>query len=326
MVCVVIRGEAKKTTVKRSLKRGLFIFIAETIRRLPRIRGKVRLGLAAYRIANPANAEFIVEAEMFPERLHFVLNLTSAHERMAYLMNAFEPPTTPILEALWSNGAVLDVGANVGLIAVHLAYRLKRRSPEARVYAIEAMPSNFAALQKNIALNDLHSIIQPLCLGAGSEKKEVLIQIEGNDESRTGTANILPAEFGASIKLNVIPIDELLDRGVIAGHVSVMKIDTDGYDLEVLRGATKLLTSHRPAILVELNPVCLAWHGQTLSNVVEFASRLNYEVWLPERFGSSTFHRYSAGEKNAGDCLLLPSENAEELNQRVIEGTESRAG
>jgi FkbM family methyltransferase len=289
------------------------------LRNLPSVRGKVRFGLALYRLANPSNEPFIVTAAIFPERLRFVLNLTSAHERMAYLMNDFEPQTLKVLEALWSGGAVIDVGANIGLISIPLAHRLRGRSEEAHVYAIEAMPSNFAALRENIAMNALDNLIEPFCIGAGSEKKEVLIQIEGNDNSRTGTANILPAEFGATIKLDVVPIDELSAKGMITGHVSAMKIDTDGYDLEVLRGATNLLTSQRPAILAELNPVCLGWHGQTLRDVVEFSSQLEYEVWVPERYASFSFHRYRPEEQNPGDCLLLPQERAEEFSERVVE-------
>jgi FkbM family methyltransferase len=305
--------------MKRPAAQQAFLAVAAVVRALPRVRGKVRLGLAAYRLLNRHNRDFVAETTLFPERLKFVLNLTSAHERMALLMNGYEFETTDVLDALWSGGAVLDVGANIGLIALPLAERLRRRDPDVRVFALEAIRSNFEALQRNIAANALEGVVTPLAVAAGAETRDVLIEIEGDDPSRTGTANILPESLAghARLPLRVRAIDELCAEGMLPSDVSAIKIDTDGYDLEVLRGARTLLMERRPAVLAELNPVCLGWHGQSISDVITFAESVGYEVWPPDAYAATTFHRYRSGEVNLGDSLLLPRERSAELIARL---------
>jgi len=305
----------------RTLAHRTFLGVAAAIRALPRVRGKVRAGLAAYRLLNRGNRDFVVRTTLFPEHLAFVLHLTSAHERMALLMNGYEFETTHILGALWSGGAVLDVGANIGLIALPLARQLLRRDPGVRVFAMEAMQSNFEALQHNVMINGLQDVVTPLPVAAGAETRDVTIEIEGGDSSRTGTANILPESFGGHtlVPLRVRPIDELCAEGVLPRNISVIKIDTDGYDLEVLKGARGLLEGGRPAVLAELNPVCMQWHGQSIDDVAAFAESVGYAVWPPDSYGATTFHRRRPGEVNAGDCLLLPAERAEELVRRVAD-------
>src|SRR5437773_2073845 len=252
--------------------RRLFLLFARLIRALPRIRGKVHAGQIVYRLANRANRPFVVTTTLFPERFAFRLNLTSAHERMAFLMNGYEPETTALLERLYQGGTILDIGANIGLVAVPLAARTRDRAANRpHVFAFEALPSNHEALAWNVKVNGLEDVVKTLPIALGSERKQVKIQIEGDDPARTGTANILPTEFEfKQIDLEVYRLDDLVANGSVPADVSLMKIDTDGYDLEILRGARGLLARQRPVCEVELNLHCLGWHHQTLDDVLRF--------------------------------------------------------
>ncbi len=209
-----------------------FLQIGKMIRTLPKVRGKVRLGQLCFNLANRKPSEpFVVEAPLFPEGLRFQLNLDCAHERMAYLMGQYEEETISLLASLWSGGAFLDVGANVGLISVPFTSRIAKATKTTNkfVYAIEALSTNYRALCTNIELNNLDHLIVPINMGLGAEDKEVQIHVEGDNFQRTGTANILPDTFaGVRTAIDIRSIDTLIRKGLLPEDITLMKIDTDG--------------------------------------------------------------------------------------------------
>lgn len=291
----------------------MFLLAASLIRALPRVRGKVRAGQMLYRLANRENNPFVITTTLFRERFVFRLNLTSAHERMGFLMNGYEPETTALLERLYQGGVILDIGANIGLVVIPLARRTRdRASSLPHVFAFEALPSNHEALASNVKANGLDDIITTLPIALGAERKQVKIQIEGDDPSRTGTANILPAdlEFKA-IDLEVIPLDDLIENGLIPSDITLIKIDTDGYDLQILRGARRLLTRQRPVCHVELNLHCLGWNHQTLEDVLRFIESIDYELLSQTSDNSHVFRRYLRGMPFFDNALIVPSEKVD---------------
>jgi FkbM family methyltransferase len=294
----------------KAFLRRIFLFAAAIIRALPPIRGKVRIGQILYRIANRRRALFMITTQLYPERFTYRLNLTSAHERMAFLMNGYEPETTALLEALHRGGTILDIGANIGLIAIPLAARTRSRAgAEPHVMAFEALSSNYEALVWNVRQNGLESAVRALPIALGAERKSVKIQIEGDDPARTGTANILPASFEfKQIDLEIHALDDLWRDGVIPDDVTLMKIDTDGYDLEILRGARRLLAQQRPACHVELNLHCLGWHNQTMEDVLELVQGIGYQLLSQTGYNSGRFVPYRRGMPFFDNALLLPAE------------------
>jgi FkbM family methyltransferase len=272
--------------------------------------GKVRLAQWFYRVANRSNAPFVVDATLYPERLRFRLKPHLGARAMAYLMNGYEPETTELLDRLYESGTILDVGENIGLIAVPLAVRTRGRADRQRhVIAFEALPSNHQALVWNVHANGLESLIRPLPIALGAERKQVKIQIEGDDPSRTGTVNILPSTFKfRQIDLEIHRLDDLLEDGSIPHDVTLVKIDTDGYDLEVLRGARRLLVEHRPMCHVELNLHCLGWHGQTIDDVLGFAEERRYRLFSQTGYNSGRLAVYEPGMAFFDNALLVPTE------------------
>ena len=81
-----------------------------------------------------------------------------------------------------------------------------------------------------------------------------------------------------------------------------MKIDVDGYDLKVLEGAVNLLTSSRPIIFGEFMKHCLAWHGQSHDDVVDFVRQFDYKVFSKDR---SAWRFLSCQEYNVESDLLI---------------------
>jgi len=240
------------------------------------------------------------------------LDLHSWLQRLAFVAGRYEDETTRFLlqthRSRGRDGYVLDIGANVGLVAVPLALILGGRSP--RVVAIEAVPDNIRALQENVALNELQSAVLVLGTALGEIRKTADIQVEGDlaAGAGSGTANLLPDGSTYECErqqITVETLDDLWDAGDVPHGCTVIKLDTDGYDLNVLRGARKFLMAERPVIFGEFSAHCLRWHGQSISDVLAFAEEVGYRV--SARVGDTwSFTATFDPTTVAQDLLLVP--------------------
>ena len=142
--------------------------------------------------------------------------------------------------------------------------------------------------------------------------KTIQIQVEGDLHAGegSGTANILADDSTyecVRISLHLQTLDELIGRNEIPATASVIKIDTDGYDLKVFEGGRSFLKTARPVIFGEFSAHCMNWHHQTVSDVVSFANELNYVVWSKSgkewRFSETIDHK-----NYVQDLLMVPIE------------------
>lgn len=136
----------------------------------------------------------------------------------------------------------LDVGANVGFVTTMLASIV---GPAGRVVAFEPSRPVFAKLEKTIAANGLDQVI-PVNLGCGGSASVArLSQVSRS----SGNASIVGNGHHAT-EIQIMPLDTVPEA--VATTVSLIKIDTEGYEPEVLRGAEGLIQQHRPIIYLEM--------------------------------------------------------------------------
>jgi FkbM family methyltransferase len=130
---------------------------------------------------------------------------------------------------------VFDVGANVGQsVETYL-----REFPSATIFSFEPVPSTFAELKANVGGNARVKLHQ-LAFGSGSGELRMSVPAGHSD-----TAFV-------SDKGDIAVKVERLDR-FFSGQINFLKIDAEGYDLEVLKGATRLLARRSiDAIQVEV--------------------------------------------------------------------------
>lgn len=304
----------------RTFAERVFLATGRVFAWVPPIRGKTRILLLLYRLLGLKGRHVIVEAYLRrPVRFVARLDLHAWLQRVAFLTGGYEADTVEFLLDLHGRGGgsgyLLDVGANVGLIAIPFAKR-----SASRVVAVEAVPDNVAVLQQNIRLNQLgdRMTVIPFALGAASGSQQ--IQVEGNllGGEGTGTANILPAGSTYDCvrqEIVVKTLDELADAGDIPDGCAVIKIDTDGYDLKVLQGGQRFLARNRPVIFGEFSAHCLRWHDQSIADVAAFAQTHGFEVWQ-RIIPSWQFRPYEPAQVFDQDLLLVPSELTNALSPR----------
>ena len=163
--------------------------------------------------------------------------------------------------------SVVDVGANVGIFAIKAAREVGR---DGSVLAIEPASNAFAKLNRNIALNRLDNIRAVRC-AAGADAGEGLLFIK-----RWGDGNSTFCETPEhTIRKENVPIQRLDEIVRVAGlkRCDFLKIDTEGAELEVLKGARSLLAESRPEVAIETHAF-----GSKAEDVIDFLKSFGYSA------------------------------------------------
>jgi FkbM family methyltransferase len=158
----------------------------------------------------------------------------------------YEPPLMRFLQSQNTHGwTCFDVGANVGAIALALA---KFAGCSGKVYAFEPGPPNLERLRSNIALNPpLRQQIEIVAAGVGSAPGELWWA-----EEKGNPGNALLSAKGTH-RVPVITIDDFVRERNIA-RIDFIKIDVEGMELDVMRGAATTLRNLRPLLYFETLP------------------------------------------------------------------------
>jgi len=149
---------------------------------------------------------------------------------------------------------VVDIGAHIGLYTIISS---KRVGANGKVVAIEAHPGNFEMLNSNIKLNQLNNVI-PLNYAVYSKETKVKLYLPSGESGFTKYNTIMPNWINTRekfVEVNANTLDYLLQLNEIRQEeVNWIKIDVEGAEFEVLKGATNVLSKSKDiAILMELH-------------------------------------------------------------------------
>jgi FkbM family methyltransferase len=227
------------------------------------------------------------EARCRRRGLQWSLDLNEGVQLALYL-GVYERPTMRALERLVRRGAtVIDIGANVGAHALTLAQAV---GPAGIVVAVEPTDAAFARLERNRGLNP-----------------QIAERLRPVQAALVGPGETAPGEFYASWDLvgdgerhevhrgtkrsagraRALTLDALVAE-LDLSRVDLLKIDVDGSELPVLRGATSVLARHRPAIVMEVCPHLLAERGASVADVLAALEPYGYQLVDERRFAPLT--------------------------------------
>lgn len=166
-------------------------------------------------------------------------------------------------------GTYVDVGANIGLTLIPIA-----RLGGIKCIGVEPEPGNFRFLRVNCLLNGVEDRVQLLNFAALSKngKVEMVLSHSNFGDHRIrgvsrGSAGE-PVDSGRRIvPVSAAPLDELIDKSSIS-HPFVCKVDTQGAEVEVLRGSTGLL-DHVDMLVLEYWPFGLTRLGNNSKDLID---------------------------------------------------------
>lgn len=182
-----------------------------------------------------------------PDRFGNMLWCPSINEPIStavFACGVYEPDTiAAILDALPQGGTYVDVGANVGAIALPVA----STRPDATIVCVEADPDIAAMLRLNVAENARWNVRVVETL-AGAEANPAVAFYRA-PAHKFGMGSIGPQFSRPPVALAQRPLDDILDElGYL--DVDVVKLDIEGAELGALRGLARRLTGSRAPVVI----------------------------------------------------------------------------
>jgi FkbM family methyltransferase len=195
---------------------------------------------------------------------------------------------------LGRGGVFYDVGANLGffsLLAAHLS-----GLEDGRVYAFEAAPDNAEAIRVNAALNHIANV-DVICVAVADRSGRGRLQVV-DDQSWSKLVEYGEHPFTERvIEVELVAIDDLMRVGRLSPP-TVVKIDVEGAELEVLAGMRETISLHRPAIICELHDT----HAGFADAMDALGYRvINLEGTVPMREAGASAHALALPALDPGD-------------------------
>jgi FkbM family methyltransferase len=172
-----------------------------------------------------------------------------------------------------SGGIVLDIGANIGIMTVYLARKIK----DTTVFAFEPIPHNSNVLEKVISHYKLKNVT--VCKHAlGNEDGEIemvmpvidLVKMQGL--SHVVHNSIPENNTGERFKIPLKKLDNIKEIMSSTKPVTAIKMDVENFEYFVLDGAKELLKKYKPIVYCEL------WDNENRNKCFKLMQSLGYEI------------------------------------------------
>jgi FkbM family methyltransferase len=169
---------------------------------------------------------------------------------------------------------VLDAGGNIGIYGCIGAAQLP---PGGRLVTFEPVPQNLAYVRRNLDQNGLTDRVEVVQTALGPQQGTVVIHLAA--AGFTGSHSVAQATVGSestgSMTVPMTTIDDYVREHGLS-PVDLVKVDVEGFDIAVLRGALRTLRADKPTLMVEYAPALLRNAGYDPIDLLEIVFS-NYE-------------------------------------------------
>lgn len=233
------------------------------------------------------------------------------HDRSRYFFD-YWGHDMPELQFLWHaltpGMTFFDVGSFHGIYALVAA---KRLGHQGQVVAFEPSPAERRRLELHLRMNGFRSVrVEPCALGSASSKSEFFAVVRG-DMTRGGLRPPASPDAVKPLAVEVVSLDQyVLNRSM--DRIDVMKLDVEGGELDVFRGATRVLTEMRPMIICEVLDLATRAWGYEAKEIVTMLEKYDF-VWFEfGRDGTLVPHKVKTGcYLEVKNYLAVPREKCE---------------
>lgn len=215
-------------------------------------------------VAAPDGISEVIIAGGILKGFPFLLDMQSEKD---YWLGNYEINLQSVLnELVQPDMTVYDIGANVGYVSLMFGKSVGKMG---NVYSFEALPENQDRLKANLRLNEDQSSFHPISLAVADKTGKVDFLVHNSDDMGKITGSSGRDEtYLESITIDAISIDDFVFKN---GNPApdLIKVDIEGGEIFAIPGMVKVLTQHRPTMVVELHgPKCaeVAWKHLTESN------------------------------------------------------------
>jgi FkbM family methyltransferase len=230
-------------------------------------RGKYRAFLAARSICKTFPGNLIGTAR---DGRQFSIDLSSGMQDTVYFLGEYEPAITALIEPIIAkNGCrtFVDAGANFGWYTT-LFFKYAREAGS--VHAFEPLPVTFACLERNHELMGSPQNVQINNLALGAEYAEMTINVFPGEPTGHASLSDHQRTDAEKFQCRVVTLDSYIEQNNI-GAVDFVKVDVEGAEMSLLRGADRLFEQDvRPIWIIEMALNQTRNFGYTPNDLVEY--------------------------------------------------------
>ena len=215
----------------------------------------------------------LLETKIFEKNIFYYLpNDKYIGQRIA--LEKYEPYETKLILKQTQKGDVMvDVGANIGYYTVLLADKVGKNG---KVYAFEPDKTNFEILKKNIKANNLKNVVTVNAAVGNKNETKMLYKSEDNlgDHKLYDNFQFSKSNFQKE-KVKIIKLDDYLKNQ----KIDLIKIDTQGWEPEVINGAKGLIEENKPVMFLEYSPASYKIAKLNGEKMMSFLRKIYKKIW-----------------------------------------------
>jgi len=213
--------------------------------------------------------------------------------------------------SLPKDAVVFDIGANCGIMTLQFA----KRAPSGKVYAFEPTRYAFSRLKKNLELNQQLAeriVTVQSFVGSQTTDKSGIEKAYASWKVGGKTQQIKHSVHGGTVKsaegIPEITLDDFCSQQKIS-RLDFIKIDTDGFELQVLKGAEKTIQRFSPVIIFEAAIYVFNEMGIEFADFLVFFDSLSYRLFNSKSCEPITAKNYRKHIplKSTIDILAIPN-------------------
>lgn len=210
----------------------------------------------------------------------------------------YEPETFEFFrQNIKQDMTVLDIGGHIGLFAVVLGRLVGEKG---KVYTFEPTPFTNNVLQEVVRLNDLEKQVEVRGEAVSKEKGTAIFYDTGTEVSNANS--LVKSERGkGEIKVPMTSVDEFVRENNL--KIDCLKIDVEGVELDLLRGAKETFTNQRPIARLGLHPPFIIQNNQTLEEIWDVLEEYKMQIIFE---GKEIEKNWFCEQPNLFDVNLLP--------------------
>lgn len=211
------------------------------------------------------------------------LDISEFVQSHLYLFGSYELPTVRFIRSHVRPGMTLiDVGAQIGYITLEMS---RAGGSGVSLYSFEPEPRNIAKLNANLRLNDINNVT---IVDRAVSDHDGLIRLFMSSDNNAGTHSTIasgPFVSNDFIEIPCVRLDTFVREQAVQS-VDMIKIDVEGGELEVLKGAEETLRRFKPVLIVEMSSSIQQSRGFSVPKFKEMLRDWGYSAYSINTDGS----------------------------------------
>ncbi len=224
----------------------------------------------------PANDEYNKNTLRYCTRdsVRYCLDLNDYQAWLIYFH--FETDSSsPVLKYVKPGDVVIDIGGNIGQTALQAATKVTQKG---KVISFEPYPDTYRKFKNNLSLNPTISNVELVDYGLGDKPGSFdMFQAcntnSGANRISPNSGNMLEGEE----MIKVITLDSFIDSNRL-NKIDLIKLDVEGFEMKVLRGAEETISNYRPVLFIEVDDANLQAQGDSARDIFDYCKNFHYDV------------------------------------------------